>query len=74
MAGTAELDFYLRLYWRDNRMNMPLFWEKVSPQLRKDGFYLTSIMTRDPAIFWTPDVRFHDIVTFDVLAQVSLFV
>jgi hypothetical protein len=69
VAGSVKVDFYLRLYWRDNRFNMPLFWQKTSPAQRKDGFYLTQLLELEELAIWMPDIRFHDAANIEVLAQ-----
>lgn len=71
VAGTATLDFYLRLYWQDNRLNMPLFWNKMSSSVKKNGVELTLILTNTSIGLWTPDVRFHDAADLDYIVQVT---
>ena len=49
-GGTISIDFYLRLYWQDSRLAMPLFWQTQSKQVRKDGVTTaatTTIATTD---------------------------
>jgi hypothetical protein len=65
------MDFYLRLYWRDNRYNMPIFWEKMSPDVQKYGFEFTRFQ---PTInFWKPDIRFHDAATANTIVETIRF-
>jgi hypothetical protein len=71
VAGTATLDFYLRLYWRDDRYNMPLFWNKISKKLRSTGIELTLIKEQDEGKIWYPDVRFHDVTEIEYIVEVS---
>ena len=70
IAGTATLDFYLRLYWRDNRFNMSVFWSKCSKSMKKDGFDLTRLVDNGEVSFWLPDIRFHDLAEMEALAGV----
>jgi hypothetical protein len=72
IANKVTLDFYLRLYWQDNRFNMPAFWKRMSPRVRRDGFELTNILDSELGIkIWTPDIRFHDAAELEYLAYVS---
>jgi hypothetical protein len=72
VAGTATLDFYLRLWWVDKRINMPVFWKKLSAQAQQVGFEITSILAINTSIgYWTPDIRFHDAASVDYIAQVN---
>ena len=72
VGGTVSMDFYLRLYWQDNRLSMPLFWEQMSPTVRKNGIDLTQYFAANPGnSFWLPDVRFHDAQNLNYLVQVS---
>ena len=48
---------------------MPLFWEKTSPYIRKEGYYLTHLLESDDLPIWLPDIRFHDASSIEVLAQ-----
>ena len=68
LVSKVSIDFYLRLYWRDNRFNMPLYWDRVQPSVRRDGVTIT-ISSIDDVAFWLPDIRFHDIDAFDTLAM-----
>ena len=67
--GTAALDFYFRLYWRDNRLAMPLLWEKLPKAIRSTGIELTLILTNDSNPFWRPDIRFHDAVDLNYIVE-----
>jgi hypothetical protein len=67
VAGTATMDFYLRLYWQDSRYNMPLFWKKMSPQIRKYGIELTRFQSS--VNFWQPDIRFHDVSDVNYIVE-----
>jgi hypothetical protein len=73
VAGTATLDFYLRLYWQDNRLAMPLFWNKTSNAIQQNGVELTNLLTLNTSAgIWFPDIRFHDVVEVDYVVQVGL--
>lgn len=73
VARSVTLDFYLRLYWRDDRFDMPVFWAKMSNSVRSNGFEITKLI--DPNLgkipFWLPDIRFHDAASIDAIVQVS---
>jgi hypothetical protein len=70
VAGETTLDFYLRLYWYDNRLAMPIFWNQTSPQVQKDGIDITSMLDSNPGInIWKPDVRFHDASEVEYIVQ-----
>jgi hypothetical protein len=71
VAGKATLDFYLRLFWRDDRYNMPLFWNKMSKKLKSTGIELTLIKEQDDGQIWYPDVRFHDVTEIEYIVEVS---
>ncbi len=49
---------------------MPLYWDRVQPSVRRDGVTIRIASATD-AQFWLPDIRFHDVDSFDVLAMVS---
>ncbi len=51
---------------------MPLYWDRVQPSVRRDGITIRIASAAD-AQFWLPDVRFHDVDSFDVLAMVSKY-
>jgi hypothetical protein len=63
------MDFYLRLTWRDNRFSMPLFWDKMSKQMRSNGIELTLILSNQDVAMWKPDVRFHDAQSLEYLVE-----
>lgn len=42
-GALVTLDFELALYWTDNRLNMPVFWNRVDPSMRRDGVRLERI-------------------------------
>ena len=65
------MDFYWRLWWQDNRLAMPVFWNSVSPAMRKAGIELTMLLTNDSVGMWLPDIRFHDVVEVDYVVEVS---
>ena len=71
MAGSVTLDFYLRLYWTDNRFNMPMLWNKLSKTVRSNGFEITRILENNSSCpFWLPDIRFHDAASVDYIVEV----
>ncbi len=65
------MDFYWRLWWQDNRLAMPVFWNSVSPAMRKAGIELTMLLTNDSVGMWLPDIRFHDVTEVDYVVEVS---
>lgn len=71
VSGTVTIDFYLRLYWRDNRFNMPLFWEKLDQQAQGYGVEITKLIDLGGTPIWLPDLHFHDAASLDVIIDVS---
>lgn len=70
VEGTARLQFSLRLRWRDDRLAMPNFWDKVTPLTQSSGIDLTNIFfTNTSFVIWTPVLRFTD--ASDVQFQVE---
>eukprot|EP01038_Epipyxis_sp_PR26KG_P010978 gene10978-14746_t len=71
IAGTVTLDFYLRLFWTDSRLDMPLFWKKTTSTISKNGLELTYLINRNdvPLPVWMPDIRFHDAASLEFLSQ-----
>ena len=72
VAGEVTLDFYLRLYWYDNRLAMPLFWNKMSKSVQANGIELTALVAdpEDTGVdIWKPDVRFHDASAVDYIVE-----
>jgi hypothetical protein len=52
---------------------MPIFWEKMSPTVRKNGIELTNLLTLNTSAgIWTPDIRFHDVVDVDYVVEVGM--
>jgi hypothetical protein len=47
-GALVTLDFELALFWTDDRLGMPLFWDRVDPAMRRDGIRLERIY-RDSA-------------------------
>lgn len=68
VSGTVTVDFYLRLWWQDNRFSMPIFWNAASSKLRR-GFEVTKLLDNGAGLF-QPDIRFHDVSALDYIAQV----
>lgn len=51
---------------------MPVFWNKVSKTVQKNGFEITRILDGNNSFgFWLPDIRFHDAAELDYLVEVS---
>ena len=72
IAGEVTLDFYLRLYWYDNRLAMPVFWNKMSKSVQANGIELTALVAdpEDTGVdIWKPDVRFHDASDVDYIVE-----
>lgn len=66
LAGTVQLDFYFRLYWIDERLNIPSLWNAISTTSAKyllaDGAEIKGYI-RDPGrplLLWLPDIHFVD--------------
>jgi hypothetical protein len=38
VASESTVDFYLRLYWYDNRLSTPQFWKQVEDEIEPTGF------------------------------------
>jgi hypothetical protein len=68
VEGSATLDFYLRLRWTDNRVDMPLFWAKMGKKVQFVD--ITSLYQDEVLAVWLPDIRFHDVSNVEYLAQV----
>lgn len=75
ITGTITIDFYLRLFWKDNRFNMPLFWDQLDNSTQAYGVDLTKLVDSNygNAPFWLPDIRFHDAASIDVIVDVNHF-
>ncbi len=65
------LDFYIRLYWFDERLNMPLFWNKTSPSVQQKGIDISNMLTNDSIYMWLPDIQFNDGLEVTTLTEVS---
>ena len=69
-GALIEVDFFLTLYWQDDRFAMPAYWDQVDNSTRKHGVKLDRIFFDSAGQFiWLPDIFFHDIVTLG--AQVN---
>jgi hypothetical protein len=51
-------------------MNMPVFWNEMSSAVRRSGVELTTLI--DSTQLWFPDIRFHDLSDYNVMAQVKM--
>ena len=52
---------------------MPLFWSRVDPKIRKNGFEITPLITNGNTTtvgVFMPDIRFHDAAELDYIVQV----
>jgi hypothetical protein len=70
----VTFDFNLRLYWKDNRLNMPIFWNKMSADVQDVGIEVTKLIDPNQAQmpFWLPDIRFHDAASLTSIIEVSI--
>ena len=65
------LDFFFRLYWIDERLNIPSLWEALADTnvdwLAGDGTELKAMIRDDnnPLNIWLPDIHFADGQTVD---------
>ena len=60
-AASVEVDFYLSLYWKDERLDMKPLWEVVDDNLKSDGVHIDRIFYDSAGIFiWLPDIFFQD--------------
>ena len=60
-GALVTLDFTLNLYWRDDRLDMPIFWNEIDPLIRKNGVRLERIFKDSAGSFvWLPDIYFFD--------------
>ncbi len=53
---------------------MPLFWNRVDPKIRKNGFEITPLITNGNTTtvgVFMPDIRFHDAAELDYIVQVE---
>jgi hypothetical protein len=60
LEGTATFDFFWRIYWLDQRMNMPAFWTAINetrPELTTAGIDITGMVyNQEPLNVWLPDL------------------
>lgn len=71
---TVTIDFFFRLYWVDQRFNMPEFWETMArdrPQIISDGVELVQMINdwSNPLQLWRPDVYITNAKQVDTLAE-----
>ena len=60
-GASVQLDFYLTLYWNDDRLAMPAYWSQVDPVLQLEGVRLERIFYDSAGWFiWVPDIFFVD--------------
>jgi hypothetical protein len=60
-GALVEVDFYLSLWWNEDRLSMPQFWNTQSLEIQKTGIHLDRIFYDPAGIFiFRPDVFFHD--------------
>lgn len=70
IQGTAQLQFTLRLFWRDDRYSMPLFWDRVDRSAWGIGIDITqTVMENNDVTFWLPIMRFPDAAEVNVMYQ-----
>ena len=56
----VELDFYIRFWWNDPRLNMPAYWENQD-NIGVKEVHLDRIFYDSAGIFiWRPDIFYHD--------------
>ena len=66
-GALVELDFYLRLWWKDPRLNMPAYWESLEIGVKE--VHLDRIFYDSAGIFiWRPDIFYHDGLDIKVIA------
>ena len=68
-GALVELDFYLRLWWSDPRLNMPAYWESEGTAVKE--VHLDRIFYDSAGIFiWRPDIFYHDGLDIKVVKYV----
>ena len=76
LEGTVTMDFYFRLYWTDERLNFPSYWESVyyntsNPWMVTEGVDITRLVRWEgnPLLMWLPDIHFVDGKSVSVLEE-----
>ena len=68
-GALVELDFYLRLWWSDPRLNMPAYWESRGTAVKE--VHLDRIFYDSAGVFiWRPDIFYHDGLDIKVIRNI----
>ena len=65
IESTVTMDFFFRIYWVDQRLNVPALWDaltEVKPTILTDGIHLEQLIRDDaqPLRIWLPDIYFNN--------------
>jgi hypothetical protein len=66
VQNTVSVDFLLRVYWTDTRLNMPALWDALGPEMSATGVDLYQFIQAGNPGFWLPDFVFSEASSFDV--------
>jgi len=71
---TATIDFFFRLYWVDERFNMPELWDTMArdkPELILDGIELGNLIRdrANPLAIWMPNIYITNAKQIDFMAE-----
>lgn len=66
------MQFSLRFYWKDDRYNMPIFWNKANSLSKAAGLDLTYAQANSSLIVWLPVARFPDAASVTLSPEVTV--
>mmetsp|Transcript_14316 Transcript_14316/g.21434 ORF Transcript_14316/g.21434 Transcript_14316/m.21434 type:complete len:495 (+) Transcript_14316:102-1586(+) len=72
IEGTAQVDFYFRLFWSDPRVSLTTLWDQVNPELSIQGAEISGLIFDNEEFMyklWTPDIHFVDAQSVDYIGQ-----
>lgn len=66
VQNTVTIDFLLRVYWTDSRLDMPAMWEALGPEVSASGIDLVQYIEVNGNAFWLPDFVFSEASTMEI--------